>query len=315
MTVGGLVGFAVVAILLVTTLSLAGAAAVAVAILCERLRRAGPATERSAAAWALVAPVALTAAVVAVLAIRGSGRIDHCIGHTHHAHLCLVHGAAWLQRPWAVALAVASGSAVLLRIARAALRRLRTQRATREIRRVTEPGDRVRIAPSDRVFCFIAGWRQPTVFVSSRAWSALSEDERDAVVAHEQAHAAQGDLWFGAIADVASACAAPLVGAWLHAQFIDASERLCDLRAGEYTAPETVASALVRMCRAGQLQHVPAGFPPAPEALERRIRAVLGRGTAGSVLGAGAWCLALALSLASAVFGPELHHALETLLG
>jgi beta-lactamase regulating signal transducer with metallopeptidase domain len=312
-TVGGLVGFAVVAILLVTTLSLAGAATVA--ILRERLRRAGPATERSAAAWALVAPVALTAAVVAALAIRGSGRIDHCIGHTHHAHLCLVHGAAWLQRPWAVALAVASANAVLLRIARTALRRLRTRRAIREIHRVTQPGDRVRIAPSDRVFCFVAGWRQPTVFVSSRAWSALSEDERDAVIAHEQAHAAQGDLWFGVIADVASACAAPLVGAWLHARLIDASERLCDLRAGERTTPETVASALLRMCRAGQLQHVPAGFPPAPEALERRIRAVLERGAAGSALGAGAWCLALALSLASAVLGPELHHALETLLG
>lgn len=313
MTGGGLVGFSVVAVLLMATLSLVGAATVT--ILRERLRRAGPAAERSAAAWALVAPVAFTLAIVAALAIRGSGRVDHCVGHTHHAHLCLVHGLAWLERPWAVALVIASAITVLLRTGHTAVRRLHVRRAVREVCRVAQGGDHVRIAPSDRVFCFIAGWRRPTVFVSSRAWNALSDDERDAVLAHEQAHASQGDLWFGVIAEVAACCAAPLVGAWLQGRFIDASERLCDVRAAEHTAPETVASALVRMCRAGQVQPAPASFPPAAEALEHRIRAVLARRSAGSALGVRAWCLAIAPLVVSAVFAPELHHALETLLG
>jgi Zn-dependent protease with chaperone function len=312
-TAGGLVGFSVVAIVFATGLSLAAAATLAT--LRERLRNAGPAAERSAAAWALVGPVALTLAIMAALAIRGSGRIDHCLGHTHHAHLCFVHGAAWLERPWAIALVAASSMTIALRLAVAALRRLRARRAIGELRRVTRAGDRVRVVPSDRVFCFVAGWRRPTVFVSSRAWSALSDDERAAVIAHELAHASQGDLWFGVIAEVAAACAAPRVGAWLHARFIDASERVCDARAAQQTAPEAVARALLCVCRAGQLQRAPAGFPAAADALERRIRAVLARGAVGSALGGGAWCLVIAPLVASTVFAPELHHALETLLG
>lgn len=313
MSVGGFVGFGVLAIVLLSAFSLIATAGLSLG--SERLRRAGPAAERSAAAWGLIAPVALTFSMVGLLAIRGSGGIDHCVGHEHHAHFCLVHGAAWLDRPWVVALTAASGITILVRILSVAWRRIHVHLAIAQIRRVAERGDGVRIAPSERVFCFVAGWRRPEVFVSSRAWAALSPEEREAVFAHERAHDAHGDLWFGVIADIAAVFAAPLAGSWLHARWADASERLCDVRAAEQTAPETVADALVRMCRAGQLQHVSRGFTPAADALEQRIRAVLASGPAGTGLGPITWCLAITVIMATAVLATHLHHALETLLG
>jgi Zn-dependent protease with chaperone function len=310
---GGLVGFGVLAVLLLTSLSLTASTVVAVAR--QRLRRAGPAAERSAAAWALIAPVALTFVLIAALAIRGSGEVDHCIGHDHHAHFCLVHGAEWLTRPWAIAIVGAAGLTIALRLAAVAWRRIRARVAVAQLRRVAEGGDRVQIVPSPRVFCFVAGQLRPEVFVSSGAWSVLSMDEREAVLAHERAHAAHGDLWLGIVIDVAAAFAAPLVGSWLHMQWSDAAERTCDLRAAERTDRETVARALIRLCRAGQLQHVPSGFTPRADALERRVRGVLESGPVGSSSHPILWCMAAGVAVTTAMLATHLHHALETLLG
>lgn len=312
MSFGGLVGFGVLAVVLLGVLSLIATAGVALA--SDRLRRAGPAAERSAAVWALVAPVALAFSIVVALAVRGSGGVDHCIGHEHHAHFCFVHGAAWLDRSWAVALAVGSAMTILLRLSSIGWRRIRARVAIAQLRRVAECSDGVRIARSERVFCFVAGWRRPEVFVSSRGWCALAPVEREAVIAHERAHAAYGDLWLAAVVDVASVFAAPLAGSWLHARWFDASERLCDLRAAQRTDPETVASALLRMCRAGQLQHAPS-FTPRSDTLEHRVRAVLAGGPVGNGLHPITWCLAAAAIVLAAMFATHLHHALETLLG
>ncbi len=317
MTLGSLVGFGVLAVLLTTMFSVASAAIVALAR--ERLRRAGAAAERRAAAWALVAPVALAVTIVVLLAIRGSGSSDHCEGHGHHAHLCLVHGAEWLQRPWAVALAAGSAITMLLRLGVVALRHARTKIAIARVRKVAQLDGDVRIARSDRTFCFVVGWRRPEVFVSSRAWEVLSATERNAVLEHEQAHVAHGDLSLRIALDLAGVFSAPLVGNWLREWWADASERLCDLRAAERTDPETVASALVKLARAGTPQLLPSGFTPGAEALDRRVRGVLRGGSTGesvarrvAMLGAG---LSIGLLAVVAAFAPALHHALETLLG
>ncbi len=317
MSLGSLVGFGVLAVLLMTMFSLASAAVVALAR--GPLRRAGAAAERRAAAWALVGPIGLSFTIVVLLAARGSGGIDHCIDHRHHAHLCLVHGAEWLERPWAVALAIGSAITMLLRFGVVTLRHARTKLAIARVRKVAQLDGDVRIARSDRSFAFVAGWRSPEVFVSSRAWEVLSPDERQAVLAHEQAHVANGDLWLRIVLDVAGVFTAPLVGTWLHERWADASERLCDVRAAERTDRETVASALVQLARAGTPQLLPSGFTPAAEALDRRVRGVLRGGPTGE-LAAHRFAMiggALSLGLVAivAAFAPALHHALETLLG
>jgi hypothetical protein len=310
---GGAVGFVVLAVVLVTTSSLIAAGIFAVAR--RRLHAAGPAREKTAAAWALIAPLAIAAVIVMVIAWRGSGTVDHCEGHSHHAHFCLVHGAAWLARPWAVAIAVAAAVTFLLRIVTIAWRRAAAARAIAQVRRVATARDGVHVAPSDRAFCFVTGLRRPEVYVSSSAWDALDGDERLAVIAHERAHARHGDLWMAALVDVVASLAAPLAGAWLRERWIDASERLCDASAANATSPVAVAGALVHICRAGSLLPLASGFPAETDAVERRVRAVLAGGPRGRSFGWSAWA-ALGLSLAAVcVFATELHHALETLLG
>jgi hypothetical protein len=308
-----MIGFGMLAVVLVTAFSVVATAWFALA--AKRLRASGPTAERSAAAWALLAPIALAGAVVIAIALVGATGADHCVGHGHHAHFCLVHGDAWLERPWAVALAAASTITFTLRIGAVVWRRARAGRAVAQVRRVAELGDGVRIARSDRVFCFVSGWWQPEVFMSSRAWDALSAEERGAAIAHEQAHAAHGDLWMSALVELASTTAAPLAGSWLHQRWADASERACDARAARATAPETVASALVQMCRAGQVQAMAAGFTPAAGALEHRVRALLAEEPIGVRLGARAWLLTGGTIVAVALLAGELHHLLETLIG
>jgi Zn-dependent protease with chaperone function len=311
MSAGGVVGFAVLAAVLLTACSLA--AALLFRLACPHL--VGPVAEKNAAAWALLAPIVVATSLLALTAWSGSGSADHCVGHDHHAHFCLVHGAAWLHRPWAIAIAVGSSVAIALRLAFVAWRRFAAMRAIAQVRRVSRNVEGIRIAPSDRVFCFVAGWRRPEVFVSSRAWDALSDDEREAVLHHERAHAGDGDLWMAAIVDVAASLAAPLTGTWLRERWADAGERSCDLRAAEATNAETVAGALVRMCRAGSMLPIASGFAPTADVLEHRIRAVLDGGPAGRRLGWLAWSMLGAALIASTIFATYLHHALETLLG
>jgi Zn-dependent protease with chaperone function len=311
MSLGGVIGFGVLAVVLMTACSLLSAALFQLA----HPRLVGPVAEKNAAAWALVAPVVVVTSLLALIAWRDSGSMDHCVGHDHHAHFCLAHGAAWLHRPWAAAIAVAAAVTMTLRLAVIAWRRFGAQRAIAQVRAVSRELEGVRIAPSDRVFCFVAGWRRPEVYVSSRAWSSLSDNERTAVLAHERAHAGDGDLWMAAIIDVAASLAAPLTGSWLRGRWRDASERLCDLRAAESTSAETVAQALVRMCRAGSLLSIAHGFTPTADVLEQRIRSVLDGGPPGRRLGWPAWCVLGAVLVASFWFATHLHHALETLLG
>ncbi|MGE0400853.1 MAG: M56 family metallopeptidase [Kofleriaceae bacterium] len=310
MSAGALVGFGALAVILVTVFSASATAIVA----ASGVRRSGPAAERSAAAWALLAPVALALAIVVTLGVLGAIGDDHCVGHDHHAHFCLVHGAAWLERPWAVVVAVAASATFLARIVAVIARRWRAARAIRQVQRVADRDKRVRIAISDRVFCFVAGHR-PEIFVSSRAWDALGEDERDAMIAHERAHIEHGDLWLGPVVEAAAVVAAPLCGSWLRARWSVASEQLCDTQAATATSPETVASALVRLCRAGHAQHVPAGFTATGDELDERVRAVLADAPTGERLGRRAWG-ALFVALATiALLATPLHHLLETLLG
>lgn len=311
MSLGGVIGFVVLAVVAMTASSLVATLAFAAA----RRRFEGPAAEKNAAAWALVTPVVMAAAIVALIAWRGSGSADHCIGHDHHAHFCLAHGFAWLHRAWAVALAAAASATLALRLGMIAWRRTATYRALSQLRRVSAHVDGVRIATSDRVFCFVAGWRRPEVIVSSHAWQTLTPEQRAAVLAHECAHARSGDLWMATLIDVAASLGAPLAGSWLRERWSDAGERLCDLHAARATSGETVATALVHMCRASAAPLMASGFPPTADALERRVRAVLDGGVPGKPLGWIAWSMLGAALIACAVLAPELHHALETLLG
>lgn len=318
MSVASLAGFAVVFVLVAWTLSAIGG----LALLGGRtfLRRNGPAVERQAAAAVAVIPVVLAFAVVAALIVRSLVGLDHCEVHPHHAHLCLVHGAVWLERAWVVAALAMVAAFVAMRSGFLVANLLRGTRGLAELASASRVHGAVRIVESERAFGFVAGLVRPAIYVSSRAWAALTEIEREALVAHERAHVTHGDLRVRILIEGFLVLASPGVGELVRTMWRSASERLCDSDAVNAVgdAP-AVASAMVALCRLNAVRPSALGFTPAAHELADRVQAILNGEPSGvrsaAVLARVVSAAGLAIILAVALAAEPLHHALETLLG
>jgi Zn-dependent protease with chaperone function len=292
-----------------------------------RCRRRGPRVERLAAALAVVVPPLLGFAVTTALAVRSLasawlGLTDHCPSHVHHLHLCLYHGAVWAREPWAVAALSGAAALLLVRLGQRALVMGRARSDVRALARIGRPvGGDVLLTPSDLPFCFVAGMTAPRIFVSSAAWERLGEDERRAVIEHERAHVAQGDLWRRWLLGGAALFGFPVLAGRTLVVWEQATERLCDRRSAEVVGePAVVAQALLVLARAGAGRALPcaAGFVN-PNTIVDRVEAILGDEPEGADqarrLGLVA-CLGMAVVVLGASLAAEpLHHPIETLLG
>lgn len=322
MSGASLIGFGVVFLLVCS----ASSAAITAAMLAGRrtLARRGAAVERRVAEIAAWLPVAAGAAVVGVLAIESATAVDHCTTHGHHAHLCLRHGAAWIEHAWVIA-ALAGGAALVA--ARAVVLAAGVWRGRAAVSRLRALGGdgvgQVRLVESERVFCFVAGARRPAIYASTAARAVLDRDEWAAMIAHETSHIVHRDLLHRLRLELLLLFAAPLAGSAIRERWNAATERLRDADAtDEVGDPEPVASALVRMARhaaAPGLGAVAAFTPSGARLLAARVEALLGGAPRGerdarrlghAVRVAGLVAIATAL-----VFAGPLHHALETLLG
>ncbi len=319
MSLGSVLGFALVFITIAWTLSALGSAVLSRA--GDRLARSGPMAERRAAEAIALVPIALAAAVVGALIAHSALGADHCEAHAHHAHLCLAHGAGWLDRAWVMAMLAGVGAVMVVRGSLLVVTTIQGARSIAQLRAVgTRRGD-VCIVDSDRAFGFVAGYRRSTIFVSTCAWSALDGAEQRALVAHESAHVRHGDLARRFLLECLLVLAAPLVAARVRAMWMAACERLCDARAVEETGdPAAVASAMVSLCKLNAARPVHAfGFTPAAEQLADRVRAVLARTPIGQRAAAvltRTIAITAVLVVGLAVLAAEpLHHAFETLLG
>lgn len=311
-----LLGFGIV--FLVCTWGLSAFGGILLAWSAGRIQRVGPRFERRIATLVAFVPLGLGIAVTAVLLAQSALGSDHCTVHDHHAHLCLTHGAHWLELP-SVTVALAIGGVTVL--ARAALfvrAYVRGARSARLLRAASREHDGVRLVDSARAFAFVGGAGE--VYVSTRVWEALSVEQRAAMLAHEAAHIANGDLGKRVALELALMFAAPLVGGRVLSMWLSSSERLCDARAAQASSPEVVADAMVALCRL-QIER-PAnsfGFTPSSSELARRIEAVLNEAPLGSGLARLTGRIALVatgvLVTATAVAAEPLHHAFETLLG
>ncbi len=319
MTASGLAGFALVFVL--TTWSLSAIGGLALRGGRARLRGLGATVERGAATAVAIVPVGLAAALVAALGAHAIAGPDHCADHAHHAHLCFAHGEGWLDRAWVTVVLAGTGAVLAVRGGILGVSVVRGARGVAQLRAVSAGDDPVRVVASERAFCFVAGLVRPAIYVSSRAWSSLSADERAVLVAHEAAHVRHGDLRRHMLVEGFLVLAAPRVAAIVRTQWRAATERRCDAEAVAATGDAiAVASAMVAMAR---LHSTPPAallaFAPRPGELAARVRAVLeGRPTGARaartltrVIVAAAVALVVAASLAA---GP-LHHALESLLG
>lgn len=316
MSIGAVVGFALVFV--VTTWTFSALGALALGQVRPWLQRIGPMAERRAAHAVAIIPIVLGILAVATLLIQSTMGVDHCEEHGHHAHLCITHGAQWVERSWVVVVLAIVTATMLGRTVIVAASFLRGARSIRELHTVSRAAGDVRLVDSDRAFCFVA---RPGIYVSSRVWTSLSEGERAALVAHEAAHIRHGDLRTRAVLEAFLVFAAPLAGDRVRSMWLAASERLCDAHAAAVTgAPETVASAMLSMCRLQATQPVPAfGFTPTVQEVEGRVRAVLAGGPLGEraavLFGRIVIASCVALAVAGVVAAEPVHHAFETLLG
>jgi Zn-dependent protease with chaperone function len=313
--IGALAGFALVFV--VTCVTLSALAAVVLGALRHTLARRGPMVERRAAAISAIVPVFVAASAVSILVAQSAFGVDHCFAHDDHAHLCLAHGAAWLDRSWVLVMLAVAASTFVARAVIVAVSYLRGAHSIRALSRMSTRRGDVRIVDSDRAFCFVT---RRGVFVSSRVWTALPEAERAALVAHEQAHLRHGDLAMRVVIELLLLFAAPLAGDRVRALWLRACERLCDEHAASETAPETVAQAMVSMCRLGTAQPTLSfGFTPTAAELAARIEAVLARVPLGErlaiVVSRATVASCLALVVVAIAAAEPLHHAFETLLG
>lgn len=323
---GSLIGFA--ATFLVASWVTSAAVGALVLSYRQRLRAAGPRAERRAAAFGLLLPPLVSGLVVSILAgaSLAGGPADHCPLHLHHLHLCLFHGGSWADQAWAVATVALMGTLAVTRgvrhvthlaSARSALRRVESVST-----RLASSAGEVWLAPASKAFCFVAGLVRPRIFVSTAAWSRLAEDERAAMLAHESAHAEQGDVWKRSTLSVVSWFAAPLVGSALLGRWSSATERLCDQRAAlALGEPESVARALMNVARSdvGREPVSSACFMPAGSDVVERVEAVLASGGDGRALarsfGRAATLFVIAVAVGSIALADPIHHALETLIG
>jgi Zn-dependent protease with chaperone function len=314
--IGALAGFALVFVVTAVATSALGALALSAAR--GWLQRIGPMAERRAAEAAAIAPVVVALVAVAALVVQSMFGVDHCEVHDHHAHLCFTHGAQWIQHTWVVvALAIAAATFIGRGIIMADAY-VRGAQSVRSLHRHSQQVGDVRVVESDRAFCFVA---RRGVFVSSRVWSTLPEDERSALVAHENAHVRHGDLGKRFVLEMLLLVAAPLVGDRVRTAWLRASERLCDAHAASIVGDaETVARAMISMCRLGTAQPVPGfAFTPTAAELAGRIEAVLAGRPLGEkaavVFARTALACCAALVIAGIAAAEPIHHAFETLLG
>ena len=314
---GSAVGFGVVFLLVVIAASAIGCGLLALG--ARALAARGPAAERRAAMLAAIVPPIAGALVVAALALHSATTIDHCEAHDHHAHLCVAHGGAWLARPWAVAVAAAAAVVMIGRAALLAVTLVGARARVRTLAAAAAVVDDVRVVESPRRFCFVTGVRRPTIYASTAALRALTDDQRAAMLAHERAHVAAHDLLWRRALEVATLIAAPLAPGFLARRWDDATERLRDRDAARATDPAAVAHALIAMCRGEAAWAASMNYAPPVHALTRRVEAVLAtpevepRAGRGLVIGASA--LGVSVAAALVAFADPIHHALETLLG
>ena len=282
------------------------------------------------ATW-LVAPFVAASSVCSALVLPGVFFLDcHCVAHgLHHPHLCLHHPgyAAAVFLPAAVFAAVWACVA-LPRLALLIGGWWQTRAWVRHLANVP-----VQVLDGVR-FCLIdapglgactTGLLRPLVAVDRGLWRALDDEQRRAVLHHEEAHRRRLDPLSMFLLRACAAVSlfsntAPPLRRW-HARV----EAECDRYAAEIVgSPESVASALLALeCyhRAQPHSTMPVGIGAGGAALEVRVRALLDVDCAPppSNLVSDAFAMTLvgvAVVLAVTLFGGDLvHHGAETVLG
>lgn len=321
-----LIGFAIVFVVLAVACS--STLAASTLLLRGELRRIGPRMERAAATLAIAAPPLLASICTAALAGRSlaavrAGSGDHCLGHGHHLHLCVVHGAEWAEEVWAVALVVAIGVWMLSVLIHRVVARGQAARELATLAALARPiragAHDVLLVRSDRPLCFAAGLVRPRIFASTAAWERWADDERLAAVEHERAHLRRGDLRKRLVLGLLALFGAPLLARRVLELWESASERLADREAARVLGDATPVASALLACAPVLVVPPAASVSFLSSSVVERVDALLesepdDRRPALGLL-AFAMVAVTLLAFGSVVFSDPLHHLLESLIG
>lgn len=270
-------------------------------------RRAHP--RARAWAWLAVAVAPLLTSMLVVAAVLAPqpwlGLSDHCVPHSHHPHLCPVHGA-----PSPPVLLVIFGLLWAARAIGLALEQLARALVARRALGTLGAGPEL---PLPGRLAFTAGWLAPRVYATE---SVMSAPAWRSILAHEEDHARHRDPLARLVARFALALWPPFVAAWIDRQLVAAQELAADeaaaLARGDRLEVARAIVAWAREPRALSLEAIATGFEEGD--VEGRVRTLLDppRYLVGPRAPLAAMAIAAAAIGASV---PALHHGVETLLG
>jgi Zn-dependent protease with chaperone function len=281
-------------------------------------------------AAAVMAPALVAASVCSALVWPGLvHEACHCVAHgLHHPHLCPRHPdyaaaalvpAASVAAAWVI-LATPQFAGIVANV----------WQTSRWARQISKAPKRVldnipfHLIDAPGLGACTTGLLKPRIAVDRGLWGKLRDDERRAVLLHEEAHRQRRDPLTFFVLKLCAALAIPQAAKLIRHWQVD-TEMECDRHAASVMgSPDSVASALLVIAqhhRDTRLITLPMGASAAGSAFEARVRTLLAGNP--SPRSANLACDALAVVLfgcaasivVSVAAGDLIHHAAETVLG
>ncbi len=293
-----------------------------------RLRALGPLAERRAATLTLLLPPLFGFMVSAILAgnsaLALASGTDHCLKHVHHLHLCIKHSELWTSEPWAVAALGFFATFVLVRAVHTIWAHAHAQLAATRLKKTGSPiegFDHGFLIPGKEKTAFTTGVFSPTIIISRGAWDVLDASGRSALMAHEQAHIANGDLQKRAVLGILACLGVPMFTRRALKNWELASERVCDrVAASSVGRSSIVAGAILSLAQSpGKRPAAAVAVFAAASNVKDRVHSLLDHEPGGEPDARKMAAFFLALSILSTaacmLFAESLHHILETILG
>ncbi|HEU5075017.1 MAG TPA: M56 family metallopeptidase [Polyangiaceae bacterium] len=254
----------------------------------------------------------------------------HCLVHgLHHPHLCVHHPAYAASMVFPAAVVLAGWAYFALPKLSSLLARcwhtwLWVRRFTSSpVHRLENVAFRLIDAPG--LGACTTGIIRPIIAIDRQLWSRLNEEERRAVLHHEDAHCRRLDPLSSLLLEACAALAVPTHAVELLRRWRAAAEAECDRHAAARVgSPESVASALLSLesyHRSQPACSVPLSVGAGGSALEARVRTLLDADRGAQPANLVSDTLAVALGglavvvAVTLVGGDVVHHAGETVLG
>lgn len=318
-----LVLFALAAVLAVAIGALVGGVAIAVVrrrlAACDGRRRHRALVVLSALPLLVGLTLMLSVTLPALVALVAPAS-DHCAAHDDlHAHLCFRHAPSAVSPILAVSLL---GLALLaaIKVIAAGIRLGRTRRLLANLVASGEADAAlgITVVESELPICLVAGAVRPRIVIARALLERLGSDQRDLVIAHEQAHVTRFDALVGAVVRVLVCFHLPRVAVWLVRELDIAAEEACDSVAARRVGDRVAVAAMILAMHRAWLARDCEGFGVlapgfALHAFERRVHALLAEPTGAPSFAVHGWCAAVLLALCLGGAG-VLHHWTESLV-